>query len=147
MARTYLCRAWIDAVLDDAARAFTGALFAAWACDDSGLEAAAAELRAQAIEYWMAARDAGAPADADCAIGVSEAVRAEMLRRSGRFAESVEQAVARARTAGGRWRHGDLHNADAGQRRFGYDQHRCKGQSTPRSRTDQRSRNCQQRHR
>jgi hypothetical protein len=44
----YLCRAWIDAVLDDAARAFTGALFAAWACDDSGLEAAAAELRTQA---------------------------------------------------------------------------------------------------
>jgi len=29
VARTYLCRAWIDAVLDDAARAFTGALFAA----------------------------------------------------------------------------------------------------------------------
>jgi hypothetical protein len=74
VARTYLYRAWIDAVLDDATRAFTGALFAAWACDDSGLEAAAAELRAQAIEYWMAAHDAGAPAYAGCAIGVSEAV-------------------------------------------------------------------------
>ena len=92
--RTYLCRSWIDDVLGDPVRAFTGALFAAWACDDHGLDAAAGELRARAIAYWDEAHEAGTPAYAECAPGVSEAVRAEMLRRIGRFAESVEQAVA-----------------------------------------------------
>ena len=92
--RTYLCRSWIDDVLGDPVRALKGALFAAWACDDHGLDAAAGELRARAIAYWDEAYEAGTPAYAECAPGVSEAVRAEMLRRIGRFAESVEQAVA-----------------------------------------------------
>jgi hypothetical protein len=94
VARTYLCRSWIDDVLGDPVRALMGVLFAAWACDDRGLDAAAGELRARAITYWDEAYEAGTPAYAGCAPGVSEAVRAELLRRIGRFAESVEQAVA-----------------------------------------------------
>ncbi|MDX6630354.1 MAG: hypothetical protein QOH00_2600 [Gaiellales bacterium] len=94
VARTHLCRSWIDDVLGDPVRALTGALFAAWACDDHGLEAAAGELRACAITHWDEAREAGTPAYAECAPGVSEAVRAELLRRIGRFADSVEQAAA-----------------------------------------------------
>src|SRR6185312_10515951 len=92
--RTYLCRSWIDEVLGDPVRAFAGALFAAWACDDHGLDAAAGELRVRAIEYWDEAHAAGTSAYAECAPGVSAGVRAELLRRIGRFAESVEQAVA-----------------------------------------------------
>jgi hypothetical protein len=94
VARTYLCRAWIDSVLGDPTSAFTGAQFAAWACDDHDLEAAARALREQAVAYWELARDIGEPTHAQCATGVSEAVRAEMLRRLGRFAESVEHAAA-----------------------------------------------------
>ena len=93
-ARTYLCRAWIDSVLDDPARAFMGALFAAWVCDDEGLDAAAVAVRGQALEYWEAAREAGTLPYAESPTGVSETIRAELLRRVGRFAESIEQAVA-----------------------------------------------------
>jgi hypothetical protein len=100
VARTHLCRALIDDVLDDPARALTGALFAAWACDDEGLDAAAGELRKRAISSWDEASEAGTPAYAGCAPGVSQAVRAEMLRRVGRFAESVEQAAAALALAG-----------------------------------------------
>ena len=81
-------------MLGDPVRALKGALFAAWACDDDGLDAAAGELRARAIEHWDEAQQAGTPAYAECASGVAEAVRAEMLRRIGRRVESVEQAVA-----------------------------------------------------
>ena len=93
-ARTSLCRSWIDDVLGDPVRAFMATLFAAWACDDHGLAGAAGELRARAITLWDEACAAGTPAYAECAPGVSEAVRAELLRRIGRFAESVQQAVA-----------------------------------------------------
>jgi hypothetical protein len=93
VARTFLCRSWIDEVLGDPARAFLGALFAAWACDDDGLGAAAAELRSRGLEQWEVAGAAGIAGHADWSPGFAEAVRAEMLRRVGRFAESVEGAV------------------------------------------------------
>ena len=81
-------------MLDDPARAFMGALFAAWVCDDEGLDAAAVAVRGQALEYWESAREAGTLPYGECPNGVSETIRAELLRRVGRFAESIEQAVA-----------------------------------------------------
>ena len=90
----HLCRSLIDDVLGEPARALVGALFAAWACDDHGLDAAAGALRSRAIECWDAASETDDPAYPDCPPGISESIRAEMLRRIGRFAESVEQAAA-----------------------------------------------------
>ena len=94
VARTYLCRSWIDAVLGDPARALVGSLFAAWACDDAGLDDAARELRTQAIGHWEEARSTDSPAYPDCPAGVSEAIHADLLRLVGRFDESVEHAIA-----------------------------------------------------
>ena len=63
--RICLCRSLIDDVLGEPARALVGALFAAWACDDHGLDAAASELRSRAIECWDAASETDAPAYPD----------------------------------------------------------------------------------
>jgi hypothetical protein len=100
VARTFLCRSWIDEVVGDPSRAFLGALFAAWACDDEGLREAAGELRTRALEQWEIAESLGRAGHPDWSCGYSEAVRAEMLRRTDRFAESIEVAVAALALAG-----------------------------------------------
>ena len=94
-ARGFLCQALVarsQGRLNDAAWA---TIRVAWVCDDEGASVAAARHRLEAVELAQAADLAGTPVSPDA--GGSAAIKTDLLRRGGSFAEA--HAVAQAAIA------------------------------------------------
>jgi hypothetical protein len=87
LANHFLCWAMLQEAAADYPSAGWAAVHAAWACDDAGATTAAAASRRRALILFEQAAARGSTIAAEA--GVAEAIRADLLRRSGQF-EQVE---------------------------------------------------------
>ena len=92
LGRVFLARALLDEKLGRPKAAAMRYLHAAWAADDAGPAAAAAECRRRAIIAIEAAQKAGESMGREP--GTTEALLADLLRRTGR-AQAAKEAVGR----------------------------------------------------
>ena len=87
LARTYFCAALVAEASDLRDGSASHFLSAAWACDDSGATEQARICRDRAAEMLAAAIEWG---DVPSQSPVVHGVRADMLRRAGRYAEALD---------------------------------------------------------
>lgn len=91
-ARDFLCQALIARVQGRLRAAAWATIHVAWVCDDEGVSDAAVRHRLEAVNLVDAADLAGTPVGHDA--GGSAAIKTDLLRRGGSFAEA--RAVAQA---------------------------------------------------
>jgi GTP pyrophosphokinase len=92
LANSFLCSALIFSAVGEAGLATRSAIEAAWVCDDAGALQAAQRCRMRAVDLLLQSRAEGDEPFVDPA--TESAVLVDLLRRSERFEEAVEQAVA-----------------------------------------------------
>jgi len=83
LANHFLCWAIIQEETGNYPEAGWGALHAAWACDDAGMNNSAHACRLRAIQLFQQAKKRKMPFAQDA--GVEEAILADLLRRTGQF--------------------------------------------------------------
>jgi tetratricopeptide (TPR) repeat protein len=87
LARTYFCAALVAEAAEQRDASASHFLSAAWACDDSGATEQARICRDRAAEMLAAAIEWG---DVPSQSPVVHGVRADMLRRAGRYADAID---------------------------------------------------------
>jgi hypothetical protein len=95
LAREYFCAALVAEAAELRAAASSHFLSAAWVCDDAGAAEQARICRDRAAEMLAAAIEWG---DVRSESPVVHGVRADMLRRAGRFDEAIEALAAAGMT-------------------------------------------------
>jgi hypothetical protein len=86
LANSFLCLAIIEQELKDFAQATWAIIYAAWVCDDAKIPKQAIECRRKAAETLRKAEDQGQAIVNEA--GVSTAILADLLRRSGQIDEA-----------------------------------------------------------